>query len=732
MPGVRWFYPEPEPDEGGLIGFRRGLLFFAATFSTFSSWLLFLWAGMARPLAGPELAAKWSALGLALLTLLLRQRWPRRASFLWTLGSLALNGLILSAYGLPAALPLFVLVVVLAGLLLGTPWEAAVAAVSIFLVVALRGSSMAGPPTYWLALLAGAAVLSILINRVTDLTDYWEREATQRQHDLILKLRDRQGELNRTLKALDEAYALLKRSHDELIVARRQAEEASALKEQFVANVSHELRTPLNLIVGFAEMMYLSPEIYGDVRWTPTLEGDIQEIYRASRHLQSLVNDILDLSRIDAARLPMFRELYDIRSIIAEAADTISPLLRQRGLEYHAEWPEELPRLFVDRTRVRQVLLNLFNNALRYTDYGGITVRIVQEEAAIVVSVQDTGLGIPEDQLENIFQEFRQLDGDQRRGGGAGLGLALSRQFIELHGGRMWATSKVGEGSTFHFSLPLPGAVAQTTRLQRTPDRRQIDLSHYPLVVIDPDPSIPEMLSRYLGDRRVLSARDALQAEALIEAEHPLAVIMNQLPDVPPAEWLGPLGEQSRRYGVPVLRCSIPSPSWLQQSSGLSECLTKPISREALSNLLQKHLRAPGTILVVDDDPGFVRLMVRMLETMEGVTEVLTAHSGARALRLAHEKRPALVLLDLLMPEMDGFAVLHALREDADLATTTVVAVTGTSYAEDALLRRGSIITLSQAGGISTGMTVEVLNAMLQVVRPSYADGAAGGSAPGE
>ncbi len=721
MSSWRLAHPEPEPSEGTLIDFRRGLLTFVAAFTLAASWLLFLWLGMSRPLTAQEMGAKWWAVGLACLTLLLHQHWPRRASLLWTLGGLALDSLILLAFDLSTALPLYLFLVLFAGLLLGAPFAIAAAVASALLIVGLGHASMPAPATYWLALLAGAAILSILISRALALAEHWEREATTRQREHILKLRERQGELNRTLKALDEAYALLKRSHEELIVARQEAEEARALKEQFVANVSHELRTPLNLIVGFAELMYLSPQTYGDVRWTPTLAGDVEEIYRASRHLQSLVNDILDLSRIDAARLPMFRELQDIRAVIADAADTIMPLLRQHGLSYEAEWPEELPNLFIDRTRIRQVLLNLFSNAIRYTDSGGITLRVKQGQDAVVISVQDTGIGIPEDQLGVVFEEFRQVSGGPRGRGGTGLGLALSRQFVELHGGRMWVESQLGQGSTFHIALPLPGAVPQTTQLQHTPSHREVDFSGHALVVVDPDPTIAEMLSRYLGDRRVLSAEDAIQAEQLVAAEHPLAVIVNQPPDMPAQDWLGPLGEHSRRYGVPILRCSLPSPSWLRQNEGLDDCLTKPISREALQALLAKHLHGPGTILVVDDDPGFVNLMARMLDSIDLAGRVLTAYSGAQALRLAQERPPAMVLLDLLMPGMDGFQVAQALRQQLGLAQTLIVAVTGTSYAEETLQQRGTQLTLTQSLGISTGKMVELLGAVIRIAQPHYA-----------
>ncbi len=617
------------------------------------------------------------------------------------------------------------LVVIVAGLLVG-----AAASFAAALILTVASALVLRVGVSWpslqellpaMGLLWAAALTSWLSSRSLFTALHWALHSQQQASRLLEELRQRQGQLNRTLEALTEASRRLERTNQELGVARQRAEEARALKEQFVANVSHELRTPLNLIVGFAEMMYLSPESYGGATWTPALEGDIHEVYRASRHLQGLINDILDLSRIDASRLPMFRELQDIRAIIADAAETVHPLLRQRGLSYQAHWPEELPQLFVDRTRIRQVLLNLFNNAIRYTEQGGITATVELTREAVVVAIRDTGIGISADQLESVFEEFRQLDAGLRRTGGAGLGLALSRQFVELHGGRMWAASELGRGSTFYFSLPLPGAVPQTARLQQIPNRPRPDVAAGPIVVVDPDPTIGEMLSRYLEDRHILAAADTGEAEALVEAEHPQAVIVNQRPEALAEEWIGPLGRQSGRYSVPVLRCSIPSPSWLRGGSGFDECLAKPVSRDMLSHLLAQRCPQPARVLVVDDDPGFVRLMARMLATSDRVREVVSAYSGAQALRLAREKAPDLVLLDLLMPEVDGFEVLRALRADPACRATAVVAVTATSYAEEALLRHGTQLTLAQAKGISTGTLVELLTAVLKVVHPDYA-----------
>ena len=545
-------------------------------------------------------------------------------------------------------------------------------------------------------------------------------EAFERSRELLGKANSRREELNRTLMALTEASRRLERTRKELAIARQQADEARVLKEQFVANVSHELRTPLNIVTGFAEMMYLAPESYEGVGWTAELVSDLGELYRAGRHLQSLVGDILDLARIDSSRLPLFRELLDIRLMIGEAVATTIPLLGQRGLAHNAIWPETLPKLLVDQTRIRQVMLNLLNNAIRFTEHGGITVRVDKTDDAVIVGVHDTGRGIPPDQLEQIFDRFVQANGGLRGKGGAGLGLAISREFIKLHGGHMWAESKMGEGSTFFFSLPLPGATPLTVPLHPSPYRKSVQASAGPVVVLDSDSSIADMLSRYLHDRRVVALSNTSELGPFIDAEHPLAVVVNQPPGTHHDDWLGSLPGLCQRYNVPVLRCSLPSGSWLQQSTELDDCLTKPVTRQALEAVLIRYCPEPGTVLVVDDDHGFVSLMVRMLSTMKLCAEVFTAYSGADALRLVREVDPDLMLLDLIMPEIDGFAVVKAVRRDPALCATPIVAVTATSYAEEALLGREGYFTLSQSKGISSGVLTELLDATLGIVQPNY------------
>jgi len=610
------------------------------------------------------------------------------------------------------------LVIILAHSAIGA-WHGLVAAVLDVLVLWASGSVRGQFPAL-LFVYALVVVLQFISHQGLLTLLEWSWNSQKRANDLLAQLRQSRGQLNRALDALTEASRRLQRSNRELLIARQEADEARALREQFVVNISHELRTPLNLIVGFVEMMYLSPESYPGAVWSPDLVADIGRTYRAAQHLESLISDILDLSRIDAARMPMVRELASLRSVIDEASDTIMPLLEQHHLGYKVIYDAGLPNLLIDRTRIRQVMLNLLNNAIRFTDQGGITVRVKLLADRVQVSVQDTGVGIPAEQLPHIFDKFSQAHVGGRSRGGAGLGLALSREFVRLHGGSMWVESTEGQGSCFYFCLPLPGMrLGQEQDLVSVPPR-PMSPEEGPLVVVDQDPDVSEMLSRYVGERRVCPVNCIAELDSVIDAEHPSAVLVNTMPDAPPEEWLGGLTPATAQYNVPVIRCSIPSASWLRHSSGMQECLTKPVSRDRLYATVERWCPQGGTVLIVDDDPGFVSLMVRMLEGSRSGYRLRTAYSGEQALAMCEEAMPDLVLLDLLMPGMDGLAVLSELGSRGLLTRVSVVGITASSYGEDLLQRRGEHYTISQSGGLSAHALADLLSATVDTLKPDY------------
>jgi len=692
--------------------------------------LLGMWYVIWPRVGGRRLEWSWLAImGLPMLAglyaYLARDRWPGVSSIVLVLSTW--GAVLLAAFSAQQPLLgyLFPLVIVLSSVLLNQTWILIASGLSLAGELALMASLDAPSGSLLeaelpLLVLSATAIISWLGARTLHTALEWFEQSYLEAQQQSSEVQLRRGELRRTLHALEEATGRVQRTNDELKAARQVAEQERTSKEQFVATVSHELRTPLNLVVGFAEMLYLSPEIYAGVTWTPELVSDIGEMYRAGRHLQNLVNDILDLSRIDARRLPMHRILLDLRDVIQETMDTVLPLFRQKGLEWWLDFPDEPATVLADPVRMQQVMINLLNNAVRFTDVGQVGIRLEVEEERFCVSVVDTGLGIPADQVEGVFQSFTQVNGGRHDRGGAGLGLAISQQLVQRHGGEMWVRSEPGKGSSFFFSMPRSTTWSDGT-LRQVPATQHRHIA--PIVLVEQDNEVSDLLSRQLGGHKMILAESEMEAEALVEREHPCAIIVNVPPGRPEAVWAGPLGAISQRFGVPVIRCSIPSAKWLSQATELDDCLPKPITREVLAGLMARHAGHQGhpvSVLVVDDNAGFANLVMRLLSSLEDVSRVYVAHTGTEALEIAQQESPELMLLDIVMPEMNGFEVLERLKADPALARITVVALTSTSYSEELVVHNVGCWTLTHSSGLSVDSTLDLLDVALRVARPDY------------
>ena len=547
----------------------------------------------------------------------------------------------------------------------------------------------------------------------------WQRHANAL--NLSEQLRDRQGQLNSTVKALDLAYRLLQRTNHELAEAREEAEEARHLKEQFAANISHELRTPLNLIMGFSEMMHLSPHVYGDVNWTTPLRRDIAQLYTASRHLLQLVDDVLDLSRLNAERMPLRKELCSLSDIVNEAVATVRDLVRGRPLSIRAELDPTVPRLLLDGTRIRQALLNLLNNGIRFTDQGEIAVQTERRDHEVLISISDTGIGIPEEELENIFDEFYQTEAAATRpSAGMGLGLAISKRFVQLHGGRIWAESTLGSGSTFHISLPLDASRPIASRL-RMSSAASIPSNPYAesVLLLNGQFDVARMLARHLSGYKVLCATDAGEAQHLMEEHHPRAAICN-LSLATMRALTGGLLPRDLPKSVPLLFCTIPCAAWRAEMLQVYGSLQKPVERQELLTLLG-GLEGARDILVIDDDLGFVQVVTRMLQGSDPGYRVRSAFSGNEGLAEMRHQRPDAVLLDLRMPEQDGAAVLAVMRDDPTLKNVPVIVVTAMDVEEDSGGLEWGLIGLVQRQNWRLGDSLKALEALLPLARPRYA-----------
>lgn len=572
----------------------------------------------------------------------------------------------------------------------------------------------------WTALILGV-VLSELAVGTLSTTLEWAWTMQQRADQLLSLARDRQGELRRVLKSLEASRELLARTQSELEAAQRRAERARILKEQFAANISHELRTPLNLVLGFGELLYLSPEVYGAINWTPRLRRAIYQIYRNSRHLLGMIDDILDLSRFEMTGFALNTAPTSVQPLIAETVEIAQDLFRNSDVRLAYEVAPDLPVLEIDRTRIRQVLLNLLNNAARFTKRGLVLIEAKREGSEVVVSVSDTGIGIPDSELPNMFQEFHRLDtGLNRNQGGSGLGLAISKHFVEAHGGRIWVRSPsdlpqengAGPGSVFAFAMPdthVPYARLQESRhpVQSSGGRRA------PVLVVDPDIRVVSLVERHTGKYPAVQVERWEDLPRAIEQYHPRAIVENVLPWSADGEMVVPAAP------VPVIRCSLPTQAWMANALNVHACLTKPVTMETFVHLTES-LADVQSVLVVDDERGFCQLVEQMFQVISPDIEVCHAYDGEEGLTVLRACRPDLLLLDLRMPRMDGFTMLEQMRQDPDLSDTQVVLLTVSSFAEDILAGNSAPIVVRHGGGLSLDDTVRCLGALIEVLEPHY------------
>ncbi len=602
----------------------------------------------------------------------LRRNQPRLAALLYVGG---LAGAVLAVVWVSYnhfAIAAYPAIILAAMAILGVRAVAPTAALGALVVLAAawRHQQLDSTVLAPLAVLAFSAALAWLSSRSLATAVEWAWSSYQQARASTEEARDRRAELARTLKALDEAYGRLERFSAQLAQAREAAEESRRAKQQFVAMVSHELRTPLNIIIGFAELMSLSPESYGVRRVPRQFMGDVNRIYRSAEHLKSLIDDVLDLSQIDARRMVLLTEQASPSDVVAEAADMIWGLATQKGLRLSLDVEPGIPPIPLDRLRIRQVLLNLLSNAVRFSEQGEISVCARLVGAEVMVTVADTGPGIARQDLERVFEEFRQLDSSlSRRHAGTGLGLALSRRFVELHGGRMWVESELGHGSRFHFTLPLSAASRERVDPRTTawpiPPGVQAK-SGRTVLVAGGEPMVVNLLKRHLQGYEVRGVPEA-ELDVAIESSMPHAVVANAL-------LTHALGE--RQLPVPLIRCPLPDPALLEARLGVDRYLTKPVTRERLLGLLAEYGAPVQRVLVVDDDKQMAQLLARIVRSAPGDHDVQVACGGEEGWARMQEWPPDLVLLDLVMAGLDGLGVLALMRADGQLRHAHVAMVT--------------------------------------------------------
>jgi len=494
--------------------------------------------------------------------------------------------------------------------------------------------------------------------------DSWDqkREYTDEQLNLALTI------ANQAAAVLDNALL-----YEEQLRTAEQLRELDKLKNQFLANMSHELRTPLNSIIGFSRVILKG--IDGPV--SDLQQQDLTAIYNAGQHQLGLINDILDLSRIEAGKMELNFEELNLDTLITSMLSTARGLVKEKPIQLEKTIEPDLPMVYADATRIRQILLNLLQNAAKFTEEGYIHVRATVEvnknnQRYVRVSVEDSGIGIaPEDQAK-LFQPFSQVDSSTtRKVGGTGLGLSISRNLIELHSGEINVISEVGHGSTFYFTLPIR---AERTVVDVEGDRKLV-------LSIDDDPRVIELYERYLNSQgyQVIPLHDPTRAvEQALELK-PFAITLDvMMPNQNGWQVIQELKSNPETSHIPVIFCTIIEDQAKGFSLGAADYLLKPILEEDLINALSKieTRRKVHSILVIDDSLDDLRLVELMLKEI-GNYNVLLAEGGQPGLDAMRQSPPDLIILDLSMPELDGFKILEAMQLEDRLRDIPVIVLTG-------------------------------------------------------
>jgi signal transduction histidine kinase/CheY-like chemotaxis protein len=474
-----------------------------------------------------------------------------------------------------------------------------------------------------------------------------------------------------------ELFNPLANMNAELAQRNVDLEEASRMKSQFLANMSHELRTPLNSIIGYTELVLNGT--YGALN--DVQHDRLSKVVRNGHNLLALINDVLDLNRIEAGHVALDRRELDTAALLEHVLITIEPLAAHKGLRIVRDF-DGAPPLYADETRIHQIVTNILANAIKFTDQGSVTIRARAENSMVQLVIADTGIGIAPDQRDAVFAEFQQVDNSStRRYEGTGLGMAITKRLVELHGGTIGLDSTPGQGTTFYVNLP---GIHTPQVLAIAPAGPQIART---VLVIDDHAEAVEMLSDTLGSAgyRVLHAQSGSEGLARARQLGPDLITLDvMMPGMDGWQVLRALKGDPTTRDIPVVMVSIVDNRPLALDLGAADALTKPVDQQSLVAVLGQTLRRPQAdhpVLVVDDMPDDRRLLVDMLQ--RSGYPVHAVSGGADALTWLAHHTPSLVLLDLMMPAISGFDVLAHIRSDDRLAALPVIVITAKSLTPD-------------------------------------------------
>jgi signal transduction histidine kinase len=527
-------------------------------------------------------------------------------------------------------------------------------------------------------------------------------ELLQARNELEQRVEARTAELQKAKQQAEQAQQIAEEAKMKAEQAQQMAENANRTKSQFMANMSHELRTPLNAIIGYSEMLQEEAE---DLE-QEDCSSDLQKVQSAGKHLLELINNILDLSKIEAGKMDLHFETFELLELLDEITATIQPVVTKKTNILKAIFDENLGKMHIDLTKLRQILLNLLSNAAKFTENGSIRLEVKRDGEWINFEVADNGIGMTKEQEKKIFQSFTQADSSTtRRYGGTGLGLAISKQFTEMMGGTIWVESEFGHGSIFMLSLPIQ---AKATQLQKPSEPQALDLLKGDgiVLVIDGNASVRDLLKKDLSKLgyAVAVAEDVQEGLQLAYKLLPDAILLDiHLSDMNGWEILANLKNEPRLAHIPVIMIVMEEDKQKGYALGAADCIDKTMVHSQLATILQKYQIGTNTanlIMVVDDDPIFREAMTATLKAQDWA--IFPAENGQIALKHLEHQQPTLILLDLKMPIMDGFEFLKHIQANDQWSSIPIVILSAANLsAEDSeLLNKPQVESIFQKNAL--------------------------------